>query len=971
MKIKFDAKLKYQQDAINAVVGVFAGQPLAQSGFEISGTSDGGLKLAHLGVRNNLLLDDETLRANVQKVQEANGIEKSETAEKRDFSIEMETGTGKTYVYLRTIFELVKTYGFKKFIIVVPSVAIREGVLKSIEMTKDHFCSLYNNTALEAFAYDSKKLNKVRQFASGNQIQIMIINIQAFQKDVSDVDTVQMTEEELKRLNVINRTNEKMSGHKPIDFIRTTCPIVIIDEPQSVDSTAKAQAAIGKLNPAAILRYSATHRNLHNLLYKLDPIKALDLGLVKQIEVASITSKEAHNEAYLKLLKTDNQNGLRARVEFHQERGNKVKKVEAWLKMDDSIYKKSGYRQHYDGYVVNAIDSRPGAECVEFSNGVSLSLDDSVGQLDNDIRKAQIYETVEQHLTKQRDLKNMGVKVLSLFFIDRVASYRVYNSDTTVSLGEVGKWFEEAYAKLTRENFKEFASDNIRKIHGGYFSRDKKNQDKDTRGTSGDDENTYNLIMKDKEQLLNPNNPLRFIFSHSALREGWDNPNVFQICTLGRTQSEIKKRQEIGRGLRLPVDEHGNRVHDKNINRLTVIANESYNEFAQALQQELEDECGIKFGYVSKTAFASIERTLAGHTAAIGEEESKKIWQALQQARHIDDDGKILIDNSSVLHMGEEYEDITSLIFDVMKRRMLSNHVRNTHNRVAVRYNKEVYLSDEFKLLWDKIKHRTRYRVEFSTADLIDRAVKRLKILEITRPTLMTETARLNISESGVNPAVTRRKKRDVSSVRVLPDLLSYLQKETELTRHTLLTMLKQSGNLDKFHINPQQFMSLAAREISYALHSLMIDGIKYEKIDNHYWEMSRVEEDAEGEIIRYLDNLHEVQNKGKCLFDHVECDSNVEKGFARDLDNNDKVRLFIKLPTWFKIDTPIGTYNPDWAFVTENGDKLYFVSETKSTLDSEKLRTQEQQKITCGKAHFQTLGVKYQTATKLSDIDI
>ena len=970
MKIKFDAELKYQQDAINAVVGVFAGQPLAQSGFEISGTSDGGLKLAHLGVSNNLLLDDATLHANVQKVQEANGIEKSETPEKRNFSIEMETGTGKTYVYLRTIFELAKTYGFKKFIIVVPSVAIREGVLKSIEMTKDHFCSLYNNAALEAFAYDSKKLNKVRQFASGNQIQIMIINIQAFQKDVADVDTVQMTEGELKKLNVINRTNDKMSGHKPIDFIRTTCPIVIIDEPQSVDSTAKAQAAIKGLHPAAILRYSATHRNLHNLLYKLDPIKALDLGLVKQIEVASIITEGVHNEAYVKLLKTDNQNGVRAQVEFHQERGNTVKTVKAWLKMNDSIYKKSGYRQHYDGYVVNAINSRPGAEYVKFSNGVSLSHDDSVGQLDNDIRKAQIYETVAEHLTKQRALKNMGVKVLSLFFIDRVANYRIYNSDNTVSLGEVGKWFEEAYSELTKGNFKEFASDDIGKIHGGYFSQDKKGQAKDTMGKSGDDENTYNLIMKDKERLLNPNNPLRFIFSHSALREGWDNPNVFQICTLGKTQSEIKKRQEIGRGLRLPVDEHGNRVHDKNINTLTVIANESYNEFAQALQQELEDECGIKFGYVSKTAFASIERTLEGHTAAIGEEESKKIWQALQQAGRIDDEGKILIDNSD-LHMGEEYEDITSLILDVMKRRMLSNHVRDRRNRVAVRYNKEVYLSDEFKLLWDKIKHRTRYRVKFSTADLIDRAVERLKKLEIAPPKIMIETAGLNISESGVDPKVSRAKNYFASPVRVMPDLLAYLQKETELTRHTLFAMLKQSGNLDKFRINPQQFMSLAAREISYALHSLMINGIKYEKIDNHYWEMSRVEEDAEGEIIRYLGNLYKVQNSGKCLFDRVECDSDVERGFARDLDHNDKVRLFIKLPTWFKIDTPIGTYNPDWAFVTENGDKLYFVSETKSTLDSEKLRTQEQQKITCGKAHFQTLGVKYQTATKLSDIDI
>jgi type III restriction enzyme len=450
MKLKFDPSLQYQQDAINAVVDVFDGQPFVQTGMmAFQSLQIGGLFQTELGLGNRLYLPDDEILKNVHAIQEANEIEKVTALEGREFSIEMETGTGKTYVYLRSIFELNKTYGFKKYIIVVPSVAIREGVLKSIDVMKDHFHTLYDKAPFDHFVYDSKRLGKVRQFATSNQIQIMVINIQSFQKDVADKDLSEMTEDELKKLNVINRENDRMSGRRPIEFIQAANPIVIIDEPQSVDNTDKSRRAIRNLNPMATLRYSATHRNPYNLLYKLDPIKAYDLRLVKRIEVASVRSDENFNDAYVKLLKTDNKNGIKAQIEIHKDGPSGPKVAKFWVKQGDDIYIKSGERDEYrDGYIVQNIDCTPGSEYVEFNQGRFLELGQEVGGLGDDIMKAQVYETVEQHLKKERALKGKGIKVLSLFFIDRVANYRIYNDDGTTSLGKIGQWFEEAYREL-------------------------------------------------------------------------------------------------------------------------------------------------------------------------------------------------------------------------------------------------------------------------------------------------------------------------------------------------------------------------------------------------------------------------------------------------------------------------------------------------------------------------------------------
>ncbi len=980
MKLKFDPSLDYQHAAINAVVSAFDGQPIVQSSFEISGMGDqSSILFTELGIGNKLTLADDSILHNVHKVQEQNDIEKVKYLEGREFSIEMETGTGKTYVYLRTILELNKYYGLKKFIIVVPSVAIREGVLKSIELTRDHFLTLYNNVPFDSFVYDSSKLGKVRQFTTSNQIQIMIINIQSFQKDIGEKNESEMTEDELKKLNIINRESDRMSGRKPIEFIQSTNPIVIIDEPQSVDNTPKAKKAISNLSPLVTLRYSATHKNPYNLLYKLDPIKAYDLRLVKRIEIASVRSDESFNDAYVKLLKTDNKNGIKAQLEIHKESPNGPKAVKIWVKQGDDLYERSENRHNYkEGWIVQNIDCTPGAEYVEFNQGRFLSLGQESGGLGEEIMKAQILETVEQHLKKERAFQGKGIKVLSLFFVDKVANYRIYNDDGTTSLGRLGKWFEEAFKELSAKPiYKELIPYDVSEVHNGYFSQDRTGHAKDTTGKTKDDEDTYNLIMKDKERLLDPAVPLRFIFSHTALKEGWDNPNIFQICTLRDVGSETERRQQIGRGLRLAVNAQGERVHDENINRLTVIANEYYEEFARNLQSEYEQDFGIKFGLIEKITFSKLVRSdSSGQEHAIGQAVSEQIWSELQKQGYISDSGQILdkFDPKNPhfeLKVSETFADLKPAIIDEIQKYVFTNRIPNVREKRPVRFRKEVHLSDDFKALWDKIKQRTRYRVVFNTNDLIARAVTRIKEIEPIKPIKISMTrVDIDISEAGIGAdKLLEERSRETDAVKVLPDIIAYLQKETELTRHTLVEILKKSGRLHEFKINPQQFMALVSRELSRALHDLMLEGIQYEKIADNYWEMSRIEEEAEKDITHYLSNLYIVQNQEKSLFDAIEYESEVEKKFAQDLDNNELVKLFVKLPSWFKIDTPIGTYNPDWAFVTEREGKLYFVRETKSTLDSEERRTKENQKIRCGKKHFEIIGVDYDVVTSLKEV--
>ena len=789
-----------------------------------------------------------------------------------NFSVEMETGTGKTYVYLRSIYELNKTYGFKKFVIVVPSVAIREGVLKNIQLTEEHFRAIYGNIPIDYWVYDSKQVSRLRSYANSNQLQILIINIDAFNKD----------------LNVIHQENDKLSGRKPIEFLQATNPVVIVDEPQNMESE-QARAAIEKLEPLCTLRYSATHRNVYNLLYRLDPVRAYDLKLVKRIEVDAILDEPDFNKPYIEVKSvkaTKTKITAKLVIDVDTDNGPKRKTISV-SKNGTDLYDKSNEREAYRGYIVNEIDA--GNEYIAFGNGVTIYAGQTVGGHTDDVMKAQIHETVKEHFEKelriqrtQPDGKKM--KVLSLFFIDRVANYAPEE-------GKIRQWFVEAYSELASKS--QYSSLNplpVEQVHNGYFAVTKKGEAKDTSGTTKADDDAYELIMKDKERLLDSSEPLRFIFSHSALREGWDNPNVFQICTLNETKSEIKKRQEIGRGLRLPVREDGTRCFDHTINRLTVVANENYDDFARKLQTEMEEDCGVEF----------------------------------------------------------------------------EGRVANKRERRKALLVKGWRMKPEFQELWDRIQHKTRYSVAYETDDLVSKASEDIgKMPDIKQPKLVALKSRMKISDEGVTGELLAARQMDMegSRTKAIPDLLSYLQRETELTRSTLARILIESGRLADVTTNPQQFLDQAVSSVRRTLNQMIVDGIKYERVNGQVYEMLLFEEK---EIESYASRMIDVENG---IYDCVEWESEVEREFAEVMSNRDDIKLLIKLPDWFHVETPIGTYNPDWAIVKQEEEKLYLVRETKSTKEQQKLRQSEWDKIRCGKAHFNALDVDFDHITSATDV--
>jgi len=967
MKLKFDPNLQFQIDAVNAMTEVFYGQPLSEGDLEIGFKRLDWIFQTELGIGNNLILDEAALLKNIHLVQEHNDIEKVSSLQGRHFSVEMETGTGKTYVYLRTIFELYKKYGFKKYVIVVPSVAIREGVLKNLDITKEHFLHLYNNVSYDYFVYDSKKINQVRQFAASNHIQIMVINIDAFRKTLEDKN-------EEKKSNIIHRESDRLSGRKPIEFIQATHPIVIIDEPQSVDNTPKAKEAIETLNPLCTMRYSATHRNPYNLLYKLDPIKAYNMRLVKRIEVASVLSEGYFNEPFIRFRAVDNQNGIRAKLSIHVDSSSGPKLKNVTVRSGDDLFIKSNERENYrNGYVINEINAEPGNEYISFTNGITLSLGQSQGGLTDDIMKVQVRNAIQEHLEKELKVKDKGIKVLSLFFVDRVANYRSYDEQGNPVKGKIALWFEEYFNELIQKpRYKDLLKFPLEKLHDGYFAADKKGILKDTSGSTLADEDVYNKIMKNKEQLLSLDEPLRFIFSHSALREGWDNPNVFQICTLNETKSEMKKRQEIGRGLRLPVNQQGERIFDETINRLTVIANESYEDFARKLQTEIEEDFNVHFGAVSKNAFAKIIQVINDQETTLGDEKSQKIWEELKKQGHIDEDGKIQpkfnpTDKYFEVQLSPEFQDAKHQVIDIVQGYLFSEHVVNRNNRKTLKINKMIYLDDEFRKLWDKIKPKTTYSVEYDTDVLIEKASKAIREMDrIEKIKIVYKKAEMDIQEKGIETKELRVQEISASyseDKTNLPDILAYLQKETELTRNTIVRILINSGRIEEFPLNPQKFMDSVARLIKNDLHKLIVDGIKYKKIVGQEYEMRLFEET---EIISYLNNLIEVK---KSVYDAIEYDSEIEKRFAESLDMRDDIKLFVKLPSWFKIDTPIGTYNPDWAIVKHEDDTLYLVRETKGIKDFEKLRNIEADKIRCAKRHFRELQVDFKTVVEANEV--
>lgn len=993
MKLKFDSNLEYQLEAISSVTDLFEGLPPKQSEFEISFADQigsMGLEQTELGIANRLTLGDDQLLKNLHAIQERNAIpkssfliEKDDTYKFPNFSVEMETGTGKTYVYLRTIFELNRQYGFKKFIVVVPSVAIREGVLSSINLMRDHFKGLFDNAPFDYFVYTSKpsELPKVKtQFAVSNEIQIMIINIQAFQKDAGEIeDYSKLTESERKKLNVIHQEQDKMSGRRPIDYIQATNPIVIIDEPQSVDNTPKAKRAIKTLNPLLALRYSATHINPYKLLYKLDPIRAYDMRLVKQIEVSSIRADDNFNDVYIRLDKIGYAKGAKvphAKATIHEDTRSGPKEKKITLKQGTDISQQTN-RPGYDGYIVTNICAEEGLEHVEFANGKLLELQAEVGGIGDEVLKVQIRQTVEEHFKKERKYKDKGIKVLSLFFVDKVANYRWYDDEGNSRKGKLAQWFEEAYRKISQKSFYQgLIPYPAEEVHDGYFAADKKRGKvvglKDSSGNTRADEEVYELIMREKERLLSVDEPLRFIFSHSALREGWDNPNVFQICTLREMGTERERRQTLGRGLRLSVNQEGLRVFDDTINKLTVIASESFEEYARGLQEDIERDTGVKFGRIEKVAFARLFDTATDQP--IGQEASEKIWEVLVDREYLDEAGDLTSkfvpeEKGFRLELPTELEPLRAAITDEMKRYIFKNRVVNARERRMLKYNKRVELNEDFKELWQRINKKTRYCVEFKTKDLIERAVKKIRKMDTIQPVrILIDKTEVDINEAGVDAGIVRETRTEyVKGKSPLPDVLAFLQRETELTRGTLVEILKTSSRLKEFAVNPQAFMTESARLINRALHEMVVDGIKYEQLEGQVYEMRLFEE---REIEEYLSRLYEVQGKDdRTPYDYVTFDSEVEREVAEKLDASENVRFFCKLPRWFVVPTPLGTYNPDWAVVTANDEKLYLVRETKSTHDRDKRRETENRKIDCGQAHFDTLGVNFKVATNIHEV--
>lgn len=991
MKLKFDSTLEYQRDAVSAVTDLFEGLPTSSEGTSISLGSDEmfGTEHTELGIGNSILLSPEQTLSNLHSVQARNNVPKSRALveeggpyEFPNFSVEMETGTGKTYVYLRTIFELNQLYGLRKFIIVVPSVAIREGVTTSLKLMRDHFRGLYDNVAFDSFVYNSKDLSRVRQFAVNNEIQIMVINIQAFAKDAE------------KAGNVIHQEQDRMSGRKPIDFVRATKPVVIIDEPQSVDTTAKSQKAITGLNPLLCLRYSATHVHPYNLLYQLDPIRAYDLKLVKQIEVVDANPAQDFNRTMVRLdwigypgkSKTP-----QAKVTVFEDTPNGPREKQVSLKHGADLSQFTN-RTDYDGFQVTNISAEPGNEHVEFGNGQIVEVAEETGGMADERMKNQIRQTVEEHFVKEKKFKSRGIKVLSLFFLDQVASYRQYDDDGSRSNGKVAVWFEEIYKELSAKSiYKDLIPHSAEQVHDGYFSADRKKGKVvsllDTSGGTAKDDETYELIMKDKERLLDPEEPLRFIFSHSALKEGWDNPNVFQICTLREMGTENDRRQTLGRGLRLPVNKDGDRIFDEQVNRLTVIANETFQDYARGLQSDIEKaidpDGNFRFGRVPKLAFTPLLNP-AG-TAQISQEESEKLWTHLVTKGFLDKNGDFLpafrpAAEGFSLDLPEELSAVgfEASVIGRMNRFVPREFVKNGRDREPLKYNKRVELNPEFQALWSKISGKTRYSVEFKTDELVAKAVAKIKEMAEIKPVRIEVTKRsVELTESGVGGGrITSNRTYVVSNEQHLPDILAFLQRETELTRGTLVRILKDSGRLKDFGTNPQAFMTECAKYVNRALHELIVDGIKYEPIAGQAYEMRLFEE---SEVEEYLDRLYAVKGKNDTLadgtevprtpYDWIAYDSDVEREVAERLDGDSRVKFFCKLPRGFKVPTPIGNYNPDWAIVLEDDGKLYLVRETKSTLDTDKLRDSENRKIKCGKAHFGALGVDFKAATNIHEV--
>jgi len=987
MKLHFDANLDYQLQAIEAVCDLFRGQEICRTEFTVTHNAAGSQSdvfsdQSDLGLGNRLTLLDDELHKNLADIQLRGGLPSSGPLVSGDFTVEMETGTGKTYVYLRSVFELNKRYGFTKFVIVVPSVAIKEGVYKTLQITEDHFKGLYAGVPFDYFVYDSGKLGQVRNFATSSQIQIMVVTVGAINK---------------KDVNNLYKDSEKTGGEKPIDLIKATRPIVIVDEPQSVDGglSGAGKTALNAMNPLCTLRYSATHVDKHQRVFRLDAVDAFERKLVKQIEVASATVEDAHNKPYVRLLSVSNRRGtIAAGIELDKVSAQGVTRQEVTVCDGDDL-EQITRRAIYADFRIGEINTAKGGEFIElrYPGGEKyLRIGEVHGGIDSlAVQREMIRRTIKEHLDKEKRLRPLGVKVLSLFFIDAVERYRRYDSAGNTVKGVYATVFEEEYTRFAKHPDYQSLFDEVDlhhtadEVHNGYFSIDKKggwsNTAENNTGNRENAERAYNLIMKDKEKLLSFDTPLKFIFSHSALKEGWDNPNVFQICTLRDIQSERERRQTIGRGLRLCVNQNGERLRGFDINTLTVIATENYEQFAENLQKEIEADTGIRFGVVETHQFAAVAVTRAdGESAPLGFEQSKVLWDHLKSLGHIDSHGKVQDSlkqalKNATLALPAGFEPQRGQIAEVLRKVTGRLEIRNADERTPIPARQAVLHSPEFNALWDRIKHQTTYRVKFDHEKLVTDSILALqKAPPVTKARLQWRKADIAMGKAGVEATEKTGAATvvlDESDVE-LPDLLTDLQDRTGLTRRSITRILTGSGRLDDFKRNPQQYIELAGELINRCKRLALIDGIKYRRLgDEHDYVQELF---SQSELTGYLKNM--LMDTGKSVYEHLVYDSDTERDFADALEKNDAIKVYAKLPGWFKIPTPLGSYNPDWAVLVEHDgeERWYFVVETKSSLFPDDLRNKESAKIECGKAHFLALATgespaQYLVARSIDDV--
>ena len=996
MKLQFKHQ-KFQSDAAKAVVDVFAGQPYLTSSYMMdrgAGTFQIGVyeEEDYTGWSNHRIipeLNDQLILEHLQKIQRANQIAPSSKLEGRadgyNLTVEMETGVGKTYTYIKTMYELNKHYGWSKFIIVVPSIAIREGVYKSFEITQEHFAEEYGKK-IRYFIYNSSQLTEIDRFASDSSINVMIINSQAFNAKGKDARRIYMKLDEFR-------------SRRPIDIIAKTNPVLIIDEPQSVEGK-QTKERLKEFHPLLTLRYSATHRSdsIYNMVYRLDAMDAYNKRLVKKIAVKGIAetgSTATNSYVYLESINLS-KNDPTATLQFDVKQATGTKPKSRIVKVGDNLYDYSnGLEEYKNGFVVKSIDGRD--DSVEFLNGIKIFAGDVIGKVDEDqLRRIQIRETILSHIQRERQLFYKGIKVLSLFFIDEVANYRKYDAAGQPVNGKYAAMFEEEYEDIISslqlsvgedDYIKYLNSIKVFKTHAGYFSVDGKgkmiNSKVGKKETTSDDVSAYELIMKNKELLLDRDprkSPVRFIFSHSALREGWDNPNVFQICTLKQSGSDVRKRQEVGRGLRLCVNQDGERMDTNalgndvhNINVLTVIASESYDSFAKGLQTEMADAVADRPRAVNVALFVGkVIKDDKGNEQVITQDMAFAIHYDMIVNGYIDRKGaltdKYYQDKANgEIKVAEEVADSVASVIEIVDsiydaRSMQPENARS--NNVELQVAQDKMSMPEFKALWSKINAKSVYVVDFDTDELVRKSIASLDSkLRVSKIFFRVETGAMDAikSKDELLSGVSFVKKESASygvtvtaNSNLKYDLIGKLVEETGLTRKAIIAILRgiQTHVFNKFKDNPEEFILKAASLINDQKATAIIEHITYDVLDEHYDTNVFTEPTIKGKL-----GVNAMKAK-KHLYDHIVYDSSNERDFAIDLDTNTDVAVYVKLPDGFYISTPVGHYNPDWAIAFYEGKvkHIYFVAETKGSMNSMQLRLIEESKIHCAREHFKAI---------------